>query len=65
MGGFDELKLSIETLRELSAEELTEVNGGAAAMTPSCPLTLKVAELVQQVTETTNLTQTTGRGFDL
>ena len=38
MSGFDELKLSTETLRELSSEELTEVAGGLMATT-TCPQT--------------------------
>jgi hypothetical protein len=47
MNGFDKLELSTETLRELSADELTDVAGGMAAtqtcltnqttQTPVCP----------------------------
>jgi len=37
MEGFDKLDLSTETLRELSAEELASVAGGAG-ITTTCPM---------------------------
>lgn len=44
------LVLKKDTLAELTTDELTQVNGGAPVpWTPSCPLTLEIAELISHV----------------
>ena len=47
MGAFDKLELSTETLRQLTEEELKTVAGGDIMWTPGCPLTIKLAEIIQ------------------
>jgi len=49
MDGFDTLELSTETLRELTPDEMAQVAGGAQPqMTPSCPLFLRIQEMLEQ-----------------
>jgi hypothetical protein len=40
------LTLTSERLAELTAVELSGVGGGAYEMTPSCPLVLKLSDLL-------------------
>jgi len=40
------LTLKAETLADLTAAELSEVGAGAYEMTPSCPLVLKLSDLL-------------------
>ena len=40
------LTLKRESLTELTADQLSGVAAAAAAMTPSCPLVLKLSELL-------------------
>ena len=42
------LVLNKDTLAELTTDELGYVNGAAAQLTPSCPLVLKVRELLSE-----------------
>ena len=45
------LTLTKDTLAELTSDELAALQGANVPMTPSCPLTLKIAELVDRVSE--------------
>lgn len=45
------LTLHKDTLAELTSDELAALQGAALPMTPSCPLTMKIAELVDQVSD--------------
>jgi hypothetical protein len=50
MTDFDKLELSTETLRQLTDDELKTVVGAQVQMTPGCPLTIKIHDLLEQAT---------------
>ena len=61
MNEFDKLELSTETLRQLTTEELRTVAGGDNLhLTPSCPLTIKLTEIIKtEPLQTVNCWSTT------